>query len=112
MSDQKIDKLSDKIDVLESKADKAEVRQGYITDNIETISESIIEINKALNSISVTLIRNTDSLDYHIKRTDLLETDMKAVKDHVNKVNLIAKYVLAAVAPVAGFIAWVVSIFK
>lgn len=58
------------------------------------MDEKILE---RLNSIDKTLERNTVSLEIHIKRTELLEEQMKKVSKHVTKVDLLlefAKYLL------------------
>ena len=50
------DWLSDRLDKIENKVDKVEVH---------------------CNKIDLTMIRNTADLEYHIKRTDMLESKLK-----------------------------------
>ena len=47
---------------------------------ITEIVEDVKSISKDINEIKVTLGVNTQSLEYHIKRTDLLEEDLKCSK--------------------------------
>lgn len=61
------------------------------------------KIEARLDTLDVTMIKNTMSLEEHIKRTNLLEEDFKPVKKHVELVNTTAKIVSAVVgAAVVG----------
>lgn len=67
---------------------------------MERILVKLDKIEDRLDSIDKTLIKNTESLEYHIKRTDLLQeqvktldTNLKPVEDHVKSVNLIISIV-------------------
>lgn len=64
----------------------------------DRIFEKLDKIDERLNSIDKTLERNTISLEYHIKRTDILQNevekmneDLTPVEDHVKKVHFILK---------------------
>lgn len=57
--------------------------------------EIILEIQKDVKEIDKTLVRNTDSLDVHIKRTNILEKKMERVDTHVNKVEAVVKFILS-----------------
>lgn len=57
--------------------------------------EIILEIQKDVKEIDKTLARNTDSLDIHIKRTNILEKKMERVDVHVNKVEAVIKFILS-----------------
>lgn len=63
--------------------------------------EIILEIQKDVKEIDKTLARNTDSLDIHIKRTNILEKKMERVDVHVNKVEAVIKFILSGSVLVA-----------
>lgn len=63
--------------------------------------EIILEIQKDVKEIDKTLARNTDSLDVHIKRTNILEKKMERVDVHVNKVEAVIKFILSGSVLVA-----------
>lgn len=64
----------------------------------DLIIAKLDKLDERLDSQAETLIRNTVTLEDHVKRTNILEADMKPVKAHVNTVNLIAKIALGALA--------------
>lgn len=58
------------------------------------------DITKKISSIDTTLIKQSKDLEYHIKRTDLLDEEVRGVKvvtrqtqDHVTKVEFFFKAV-------------------
>lgn len=58
--------------------------------DVDKLEAKIDKLDERLDGIAVTLVKNTESLEYHIKRTDLLEKkitlldeDVMPVKDHV-----------------------------
>lgn len=67
----------------------------------DKILEIILEIQKDVQQIDKTLTRNTDSLDVHIKRTNILEKKMEKVETHVNKVEAVIKFILSGSVLVA-----------
>jgi hypothetical protein len=56
-----------------------------------TVDDKLDKIDERLDTISITMERNTASLDEHIRRTEIIEQELKPVKDHVNLVNASAK---------------------
>ena len=63
--------------------------------------EIILDIQKDVKEIDKTLARNKDSLDVHIKRTNILEKKMERVDVHVNKVEAVIKFILSGSVLVA-----------
>jgi hypothetical protein len=55
------------------------------------------KIEARLDTLDVTMVKNTMSLEEHIKRTNLLEEDFKPVKKHVELVNTASKIVSGVV---------------
>lgn len=83
-----------------------------LEDKIEKLDNRIEKIDNKLDHISETLIRNTESLEYHIKRTNLLETkiqtldnDLKPIERHVTLVNGIIRAVIVLIPLVGGILA-------
>jgi tetrahydromethanopterin S-methyltransferase subunit G len=60
---------------------------------LDKIEEKLDIIAERLGGIDKTLERNTVSLEYHILRTDKLETQLEPVKAHVQYVNGALKFI-------------------
>lgn len=58
-----------------------------IEDKLDLLTDKVYSIDKTMD-------RNTNSLEVHIKRTEILEAEMKPVKSHVNLMNNIAKIII------------------
>lgn len=78
---------------------------------LEKIHETQNTISKDVAEINVTLERQATSLEYHIKRTNLLEEQMNRVNKHVNHVEGIFK-VFGAFAALAGIAKVVIEVIK
>lgn len=65
------------------------------------IEDKVDAVNAHIASINVTLARQNEQLAYHIRRTDLLEAQMKPVSDHVATIRTLGKW-LALAAAIAG----------
>lgn len=61
--------------------------------DLDKIFEKIDKIDDRLNNIDVSLVRQTVSLEEHIRRTNLLEEEIKPVKRHVLMVEAIFKII-------------------
>lgn len=72
-------------------------------DKFKRIEDKIDRIETSINQIDKTLARNTDSLEFHIKRTNLLEKKVEHVDHHVTMVNGVLKFILGLSA-LAGLI--------
>lgn len=68
----------------------------------ELLEQIAKEQSERLNSIDVSLAEIKKDLNYHIMRTDLLESEFKPVKKHVETVNILAKVFSALVTAAAG----------
>lgn len=56
------------------------------------ILDKLDEMDKRIDSIDITLAKQHISLEEHIKRTNLLETKLEPVEDHVKAVNAVLKF--------------------
>ena len=65
---------------------------------MEKISGKVDIILEKINEINVTLAQQHESLKYHIKRTDLIEEDIKPIKAHVAAVKMVMQLVGVAAA--------------
>jgi len=72
-------------------------------EDIQRIEEKLDRIDERLNSIDKTLASQHVSIAEHIRRTNILENDLKPVKKHVIMVEGVLKF-LGALAMVAGLI--------
>ncbi len=85
----------------------------YVLAELKRLAKDTTLTHKQLAQLNETLIRNTISLEEHVKRTNLLEAKVGHIDAHVKKVqaigwlfskdNLVLKALLAAAA-VAGAI--------
>ena len=80
----------------------APVRLGRIEEKLDKVVEHI-------TSIDVTLAKQHVSLKEHMRRTELLEMDMRPVKAHVNAIHGVLKAIGLA-ATVLGALASVLKI--
>jgi membrane carboxypeptidase/penicillin-binding protein PbpC len=69
----------------------------------DAIDEKLEKITEKLSSIDVTLAVNTQSLVEHVKRTNLLEAELKPVSKHVVMMETTFK-VIGIVGSAAAFI--------
>ena len=74
------------------------------------IHELLAKMDEKLDDAIITLTEVKSDLRYHIKRTDLLEDEMKPVKKHVVAVNTLFKASMIAIGAV-GTIAGIVKLF-
>ncbi len=62
-----------------------------MSDEHKWLRDKLERMDERLDGMSQTLARNTVSLEEHVKRTNLLESDVKPIKAHVMLVNTLAK---------------------
>lgn len=80
-------------------------------DVTDIVLDKLDKLDTRLNSIDVTLAKNTESLEYHIKRTDLLEKQIAPVVKHVNHVEGILRF-FGLVGVVAAILRACFEIYK
>jgi uncharacterized coiled-coil protein SlyX len=85
---------------------------------LDRIEMKLDKLDGTLDTIKTTLIRNTDSLEYHIKRTNLLEEslkevdeDLKPIKVHVAQVSIGIKVILTLIT-ITGVIVGILKYFN
>lgn len=71
---------------------------------LERIEIKIDDINDHLGSINVILGQQHESLKFHIKRTNLLEAELKPIRRHIDMVNGALK--------LSGLLATILAIFQ
>lgn len=72
----------------------------------DRIEEKLDEVKDELSTTNIILAKNTESLEYHIKRTDLLETKVSHIDGHVKMMQGATKVVGALLA--LASLTWVV----
>lgn len=65
---------------------------------MKELKDQLDRMESRLDAIDVTLAKNTVILDEHIRRTEIIEEEMKPVKDHVKLMNFGAKIGSAVLA--------------
>lgn len=80
-------------------------------DLAEKLVTMVEKLDNRMDDMAITLVRNTDSLEHHIARTNLLEeyvkTEITPIKKHVDMVKHGAQgviWVSIALAGIAGFL--------
>lgn len=79
------------------------------------ILEQLKDISNTLSDMKVTLAENTKELTYHIRRTDILETQVEHFKSDINKLRgffTIAGWIVGACATLLVVATNIKSMFK
>lgn len=61
---------------------------------LNRIIDKLDKLDERLDAVDTTLVRNTASLEEHVRRTNLLEQDMRPIKAHVQLVNTGSKVIV------------------
>ena len=72
-------------------------------ENLDRIFNKIDKIDERLSNIDTTLAKQSTSLDEHIRRTNILEEEIRPIKKHI--------YLVEAVFKIIGVTSLLVSIF-
>jgi tetrahydromethanopterin S-methyltransferase subunit G len=70
---------------------------------LDKIEEKLDKVLEEVSSINVTMARNTADLEYHIKRTDLLEDQFKPIHTAYNRAEGIFK-AIGVIGTVVGLV--------
>lgn len=73
-------------------------------DELKYIRGKVDKIDERLDSVDKTLAVNTELLDVHIKRTNLLEDQLQNIRTHVEGVKLFGKVLSWGVGIVAAVV--------
>jgi hypothetical protein len=87
------------------------------------LRETLDKLIEKQHELNLTLSRLTDTVEYHVKRSDALEkqvtlieldlrSDLEKVKEHVNMVNGFAKIAMGLLAVLGGLIGTAVAIYE
>lgn len=80
-------------------------------DRLERIENKLDKVVDQIGEINETTTKQQVSLDYHIKRTDLLEKKLEPVEEHVQLVSALFK-IIGGLAVVAGIISVIFQILS
>lgn len=78
---------------------------------LQRIEDKIDKIVDQIGSINATLAAQHVSLDTHIKRTDLLEAEIKPIKSHVNMISGALK-LIGLIATLSGIGAFALTVLN
>lgn len=62
---------------------------------MDRVLDKLDRLDERLDSMSNTQVRQAASLDEHMRRTEILENEMKPIKNHVALTSAVAKIVAA-----------------
>jgi hypothetical protein len=83
-------------------------------EKLDKVTGMLEKLDERMDSMSITLVRNTDSLEHHIARTNLLEeyvkTEIDPIKKHVDMVRHGAQGVIWVAVALAGIAAFLVTL--
>lgn len=90
---------------------------------IDKLESMITKLDDRLDSVDKTLVRNTVSLEQHIKRTDMLEAYVKEkdvsvdrkfepIQQHVNMMTYAIKGIIFFCTMIAGVVSFIVMLKK
>jgi hypothetical protein len=70
------------------------------------LAQSLQSINQKLHEIDKTLLVNTEHLAEHMRRTEIIETELRPVVKHVDQMRGAAKLlaILATIATIASIV--------
>lgn len=77
---------------------------------LDRVLDKLDKLDERLDSVDKTLVKQEASLSEHIRRTELLEDDLKPVKAHVAQVNGAMKFI-GLLSLVLGIIAAIAQFF-
>lgn len=80
-------------------------------ERLDRLDSKIDKLDESLNKINITMIRNTDSLEYHIKRTDILQAEVKKIDEGIKPLEKHLHYV-HGIAKGLGLLALLAGIIK
>lgn len=80
-------------------------------DRLERIENKLDKVVDEISEIKETTAKQQVSLDYHIKRTDLLEEKLEPVEAHVQLVSSLFK-IIGGIAVIAGIVSVIFQILS
>lgn len=81
-----------------------------VLSKLDKLDEKVDKTNDRLNSMDKTLVKQEENLKEHMRRTDLLEGDLKPIKKHVAVMNGAFK-VLGICGTIVAIAVGIVKIF-
>ena len=80
-------------------------------DRLERIENKLDKVVGDIGEIKETTAKQQVSLDYHIKRTDMLEEKLEPVEAHVHMISSVFK-IIGGIAVVAGIVSVIIQILS
>lgn len=80
-------------------------------DKLERIENKIDKIVEDISEIKTITAKQQVSLDYHIKRTDLLEEKLEPVESHVKLISAFFK-IIGGIAVIAGIVSVIIQVLS
>ena len=83
----------------------------YVVQRLEDVKEVVDKTQTDVSQMKLDVARNTDSLDWHIKRTDLLESHVKMIESRLS-ISYLLKLTLAAATGLGAIAGSIFSVIK
>lgn len=78
------------------------------TNDMTYLHDLLAKIDSKLDDMHEVQVRHDENLKEHMRRTELLETELKPIKKHVDKVSTVGQFLLGAV----GLLALIATIYE
>lgn len=79
------------------------MRKSKKQENVDYVHDMLAGLDHRLDEMTVLLAKQQQSLEYHIKRTDLLQEEIKPIRKHV--------YMVQGVGAFLGILALIATIY-
>jgi len=83
----------------------------YEKELLHEMSKALERLDKSVDGINITIAKQEVHLAEHIRRTSLLEEEMKPIRDHVNRVNALI-LLLGGILALLGAVKAVIEIVQ
>lgn len=83
----------------------------YVVQRLEDVKDTVDKTQEDVSQMKLNIARNTDSLDWHIKRTDLLESHVKMIENRLS-ISYLLKLSLSAATGLGAIAGAIYSIIK
>jgi len=82
-----------------------------VVDRLEDVKDNVILIQRDIHQIKVDLVRNTDNLVVHMKRTDLNETRLQMLEEKLS-IGYLLKLSMTTAAGIGAISGAIYSVIK
>lgn len=81
-----------------------------LKDSLDGMNAKLDKLDSRLDNVDITLVKQHAQLEEHIRRTNLLESEVKPIKEHVSNLRGIGK-LIAILGSIVGLILSLKALF-